>query len=75
MRSSRGVNFANDLDLYTNEVNECRKQILTNDINKKLDHKQQITTKCGNFDWTALIEEHNCKYILYLIFKYVFNCE
>lgn len=61
MRSSRGVNFANDLDLYTNEVNECRRQILTNVINNKLDPNQQIIiTESGNFDWTALKKENNC---------------
>lgn len=70
MRSSRGVNFANDLDLYINEVNESRRQILTNVINNKLDHNQQITTtERGNLDWTAFIKENNCKYILYSIFK------
>lgn len=74
MRSSRGVYFANDLNLYINEVNESRRQILTNVINNKLDQNQQITiTEHENFDWTVLINENNCKYILYSIFKYISN--
>lgn len=60
MRSSRGVNFVNDLDLYTNEVNESRRQILTNVINNKSDHDLQKITENGNFDWTALIQENYC---------------
>lgn len=69
MRSNRGVNFANDLDLYTNEVNECRRQILTNVINNKLDHHQPITTENGrHFNWTALLKENYGKYILYYNF-------
>lgn len=64
MRSNRGVNFANDLDLYTNEVNECRRQILSNVLSNTLDHHQQITTENGNFNWTALLKENYRKYIL-----------
>lgn len=58
MRSSRGVNFVNDLDLYTNEVNESRRYILTNDINNKSLHNPQKITENGTFDWTALKQEN-----------------